>query len=1082
MNRYFTSITVLLFTLCVVTSAKSQGIDSIRRNFLSPPSSAKPRVWWHWMDGNITKDGIRKDLLWMKRAGIGGFQNFDAAQTTPQRVAKRLIYMKPDWVDAFKYAAKLADSLKLEMAIAGSPGWSQSGGPWVQPKDGMKKLVWSETYITGGQTIKLRLPEPPGVTGPFQNIPFSRLFGLETETNLPTPQYGHNVAVIAYKLPGTDIPMSVLNPAITSSGGNFTLKQLTDGDLATKILLLTDSIKGFSWICFKFDTVRSIQAVSIAGTDGNNRIIEKSDNGVNFQFVADLSSGDACQTQNIPDTKAKYFRIRFKNSGAAIAELILHTIPRVTRFADKAGFTVASELYQSQTPHTNAVIAAENVVDITDKADATGTLNWTAPPGNWNIVRFGYSLIGRTNHPASAEATGLEVDKLDPEAVSNYFHTYLDQYKKATGNLMGANGPLQYLVTDSWEVGAQNWTGNMLNEFQKRRGYSLLTWLPVFTGHIVKSGEASDNFLWDFRKTLQEMMAEYHYDKLTAVLREYGMKRYSESHEFFRALIADGMDVKRKAAIPMGALWMQSSFPFGGAWCHRMDLRESASVAHIYGQNLAAAESFTTIGDKDNAYNYDPQALKPAADMELANGINRFVIHTSVHQPTDDKPGFTLGPCGQWFTRNETWAEEAKAWTGYLSRSSYLLQQGKFAADIVYYYGEDNNITNLFGNSPPDIPEGYNYDFINPDALINLLEVKNGKLVTSSGMSYRVLVLGDNARRMSLPVLRKLHNLVANGAIITGVIPERSPSLADDTAEFKRLVNDIWNSGNPKVFKGKETGEVLKAIHVNPDFSYTKPNASTKLLFVHRRLSDREIYWVNNRENTTVSVVATFRIAGKVPQLWHPETGIIENVSYTIADDVTRVELHLQPTDAVFVVFKDKATRLMLKIPALKEKILATLGVNWKLSFPAGWGAPASIKMDSLTSWTKSQEPGVKYFSGTAIYTKSISVSAAWLKKGSTTWLDLGDVKNIAAVTVNGKPVSILWKKPFRANISGFVKPGKNSLEIKVTNLWANRVIGDAKPNAVKKYTYATWSFFDANSPLLPAGLLGPVKLVSISK
>jgi hypothetical protein len=1081
MNKKFTSVIALLFTLAVATVAKSQSIDSIRRNFIAPPSSAKPRVWWHWMDGNITKDGIRKDLLWMERAGIGGFQNFDAAQTTPQRVKKRLVYMEPEWVDAFHYTTKLADSLKLEMAIAGSPGWSQSGGPWVQPKDGMKKLVWSETYITGGQTVKLTLPKPPGVTGPFQNIPFSRLFGLETETNEPTPQYGQDVAVIAYKLPETDIPMRALHPVITSSGGSFTLKPLTDGDLATKIVLPADTISGFAWIGFAFDRVRSIQAVFIASTGGNNKILEKSDDGVNFQFVADMSSGDVYQTQNIPAATAKYFRIRFKNSGAAIAEIVLHTIPRVTRFADKAGFTVASELYRSPTPTTEGVITTENVVDITNTVDSNGTLNWTAPPGNWNIIRFGYSLIGRTNHPASAEATGLEVDKLDPVAVSNYFHLYFDQYKKATRSLMGIHGPLRYLITDSWEVGAQNWTGNMLNEFQKRRGYSIVPWMPVFTGHIVKSAEASDNFLWDFRKTLQEMMVEYHYDKLTDILKEYGMQRYSESHEFFRALIADGMDVKRTAAIPMGALWMQSNFPFGGAYCHRMDLRESASVAHIYGQNIAAAESFTTIGEKDNAYGYDPQTLKPAADIELANGINRFVIHTSVHQPTDDKPGFTLGPCGQWFTRNETWAEQAKAWTSYLSRSSYLLQQGKFVADIVYYYGEDDNITNLFGNTLPNIPEGYNYDFINPDALINLLEVKDGKLVTPSGMRYRVLVLGDNARRMSLPVLRKLHKLVLNGATITGGIPERSPSLADDTVEFKRLVNEIWNAGNPRVFHDKEAGEVLKAVNVVPDFSYAKSTAGTQILFVHRKLPDRDVYWVNNREDTTVNLMATFRITGKVPQVWHPETGIIENTSYTIADGVTKVELHLQPADAVFVVFKDKATKLVVKIPAVKEKTLATLTGNWKISFPSGWGAPVSIKMDSLTSWTMNHAAGIKYFSGTAIYTKSMNVSAAWLKKGSTTWLDLGDVKNIAEVIVNGTPVSIVWKKPFRVDISSVIKPGENMVEIRATNLWVNRVIGDAQPNALDKYTYATWNFVDANSPLLSSGLLGPVKLVSIS-
>ncbi len=552
--------------------------------------------------------------------------------------------------------------------------------------------------------------------------------------------------------------------------------------------------------------------------------------------------------------------------------------------------------------------------------------------------------LGITNHPASPEATGPEVDKLDPVAVKNYFTNYLNQYESATGGLMGKKGGLQFMITDSWEAGAQNWTPNLPEEFQKRRGYSMIPWMPVLTGQIVKSSKASEQFLYDFRHTLSEMVAEYHYDALTKILAQYGMKRYSESHESGRALIADGMDVKRKAAVPMSAMWTKNEFINGGNQTgYEADIRESASVAHIYGQNLVAAESLTALGIPEKAWSYAPENLKPTADLELASGLNRFVIHCSVHQPTDDKiPGLGLGPFGQWFTRNETWAEEAKPWTTYLARSSYLLQQGKFVADVVYYYGEDNNITSLFGKKLPDVPEGYNYDFINPDALINLLSVKDGKLVTPSGMSYRLLVLDSNAVRMSLPVLKKIEKLVKEGATISGVEPQTTPSLSDDPTEFKNIVNEIWHSGNPKVFTGKTIKEVLDQLNIEPDFSYSKPAADTKLMYVHRKLPGSDIYWVDSRNNNVQDIEATFRVEGKVPELWFAESGKTEPLSYSIANGQTKVKLHMEPNDALFVVFKDKATKTSVELPAVKVKQLATINGSWKVSFQKDRGAPAA--------------------------------------------------------------------------------------------------------------------------------------------
>ncbi|RYZ96212.1 MAG: glycoside hydrolase, partial [Sphingobacteriaceae bacterium] len=559
MNRYFKHVTAMALVAASVTTACAQlkTTDTLYNNFIDPPQSAKPRVWWHWMNGNVTKDGIYKDLNWMKRAGIAGFQHFDAAMTTPQRVKERLVFMTPAWKDAFQYTTRLADSLKLEMAIAGSPGWSQSGGPWVPPKDGMKKIGWSETSVQGGKTINIVLPKPPGITGPFQNIPYVRIEGLENPTNQPTPQYAQDVAVIAYKLADTDIPMHVLKPILTSSGGNITLAQLTDGDVANTTLLPADT-KGQAWLQFAFKNPCTIKAMTIACRGNNDRVFEKSDDGVNFRFVCKVPGSGTQQTINIPAATAKYFRFTFNNSpgGIPVAEIVLHTAARVNKFEEKAAFSLNTRVYEKSSPETSDAIYTTDVIDITNKVTADGNLTWAAPAGNWNIIRFGYSLLGKTNHPATSEGTGLEVDKLDSAAISSYFRNYLDKYKSATGGLMGNKGGLQFLITDSWEAGPQNWTANMMQQFQKRRGYSMTPWMPVITGRIVKSAEASENFLWDVRTTLAEMLVEYHYDQLSAILKEYGLKRYSESHEFMRALLADGMDVKRKADIPMSALWI----------------------------------------------------------------------------------------------------------------------------------------------------------------------------------------------------------------------------------------------------------------------------------------------------------------------------------------------------------------------------------------------------------------------------------------------------------------------------------------------------------------------------------------------
>ncbi len=591
--------------------------DALLSGFKNPPDSAKPRVWWHWMNGNITKDGIKADLEWMKRVGIGGFQNFDAALDTPQVVEKRLVYMTPEWKDAFKYAATLADQLGLEMAIAGSPGWSETGGPWVPPAQAMKKLVWSETRLEGGRPFTGVLPKPPSTTGPFQNLARE---GSEGGKSTPLPEYYGDSAVIAYRLPGGDLSMAELQPKVSSSGGPFNLAQLIDGDLAKTIMLPAAAVDQKAWIQFEFEKPQTVRGLSIVasyegrGGEGS-QAVECSDDGRQFRMIEAIPAGETAQrTITFPAVTAKFFRLTFKTPpspapgsgepgrapkapvGTRIAEIILYTGARVNRFEDKAAFSAATNLDSLATlptPIQDAVRKAD-VVDLTSKMRPDGRLDWTPPAGRWDVLRLGFSLTGARNAPASPEATGLEVDKLNRGHVEAYLNHYLGLYKDTLDALMGKRG-LQYVITDSWEAGVQNWTEDMIPEFTKRRGYDPRPWLPVLTGRVVESAESSDRFLWDFRKTIGDLTTEYHYDQITASLHKLGMGRYSESHESGRAFIGDGMEVKRNAEIPMSALWTPNTSadePPG----YGVDIRESASVAHIYGQNLVAAESLTAYG------------------------------------------------------------------------------------------------------------------------------------------------------------------------------------------------------------------------------------------------------------------------------------------------------------------------------------------------------------------------------------------------------------------------------------------------------------------------------------------------------
>lgn len=1091
---------LVIIPLCLGMEAQAQ--DAMKASFQSPPNSAKPRVWWHWMNGNITKEGIQKDLEWMEKTGIGGFQNFDASLMTPVVVKEKLSFMNPGWKDAFKFTADLAKKKNLEMAIAGSPGWSVTGGPWVKPADAMKKYVWSETRVMGGKLFTGKIPAPSSVTGPMQNTPVEvgGFGGPAAGPVAPTPEYYQDFALIAYPLSSQDKTLASLQPTLTSSGGSFSVSQLTDGDLHNFSMLPPKNVGEETWIQYEFASAEEISAVTVANEGygelavfrggPENRFLQYSLDGINFkQIIAIPGTITAQTTLSFSPIKAKFIRLVYKTlapapsmmamfggnadntpKGTMVSEFVVHFSPKVHLYEGKAGFQPWVETPENLTYNPSGP-SVQQVIDLTSQMKPDGSLTWEAPAGHWVIYRFGYSLTGKKNHPASPEATGLEVDKIDREAVSRYLNNYLDQYKEATGTeLMGKEG-LTHMVLDSYEAGHMTWTPAMFEVFKAKRGYDMKPWLPVLVGQIVQDLKSSEKFLWDFRKTIGEMIVENHYELIGEILAQRGMKRYTESHETGRIFLADGMDVKKKSDIPMSAMWQPGALVAGSdeEIRSRADIRESASVAHIYGQNIVAAESMTTVG---NPFKPHPGTLKRTADVEMASGLNRFVIHTSVHQPLDNLfPGFTLGPFGQWFTRQETWADQARVWGDYLGRSSYMLQQGKFVADILYYYGENTNITSNFTQALPDLPKGYEYDFVNSTALKNVIQAKDKKLTNPHGGVYSILVLDATAKQMTLSVLLQILQLAKAGVPVAGQIPVYSPSLMDNEEEFKSQLAQLKKL--PNVFFGQSIPDVLKKHGVLEDVKIS--NQKAEILYVHRTLADKEIYWLNSRSDASNSAQVSFRVTGKVPFIWNPETGEISTVSYEMKGGRTVLDLTFTPWDAYFIVFEGKATSVKMSYP--KPALVGSQSIEgpWKVQFQKDRSAPSEITLTNLISLDKHENQGVKYFSGAATYSNKYELLS--IARGESIKLDLGDVKNLAEVYINGQKVSTLWKKPFIVDITSPLKMGKNTIEIKVINSWVNRLVGDVQAGA-NKITFTSFPLVRPNSPTEESGLLGPVKVL----
>lgn len=1133
-----TAFVYMLF-FCCISQAQTKNIDTLFEGFITPPHSAKPITWWHWTGGNVTKEGISKDLEWMKRVGIGGFQAFDISFGSGQLVDKKVSFMTPEWLDAIRHTAAEADRLGLDMTMATSAGWSETGGPWVKPEEAIKKIVWSETRIVGGKKFIGKLPQPPSVNGPIRNLHKKEisLFGGQA----PDPTFYADQVVLAYRTPKDESGFAHMKPKVSSSSGSISnASALLDEDLTTKISIPVPTTQNPIWIQYEYAQPFKAQAFSIAlgvtSIFGSSSMrpgyVEASEDGKTFRTLFSLPGAQhdiralPVRTFSFPQTSARYYRLVFtKGSGIStvgdpddfggfggptkppthfdITEAVFYSGGRVNRWEDKAHFAPMFEFETLATPAMpeSTTIRANDIIDLTSKMGKDGTLNWEVPAGNWTILRLGYSLTGAKNGPALPAGTGFEVDKLNSRHLESYYNGYVHPISKAMGPLFGKS--MKYFLADSYEADAQNWTEDMIPEFTRRRGYNPTPYLPVLAGRIVTSAEVSDRFLWDFRRTIADLLAENHYGKLADLTHKQGIKLYSEAAGISLPVIQDALMNKGRVDIPMGEFrfeqpWitpkdLESNYAYRGAIdrlnAHQADVREAASAAHIYGKKIVGAESWTFGGYEA------PASLKPIGDYWNTQGINQFIFHTSVHQPLDTKPGNIM--VGTHINRNITWAELAKPFITYLSRNQYLLQQGNFVGDIAYFLGEDiPSAVPYWKKISPEPPEGYDYDFINTEILLDSLSVKDGSLILFNGMTYRILVLPETFY-MTPYVLKKIRTLVANGATIVGPKPVKSPGLAGYPAvdsEVALLANEIWGDadgkmvlqndyGKGKVYWGVPIKSVLAEKKVPKDFDYTRPNNNTYLTWIHRRISDADIYFVSNQREQSEDLKVTLRVSGKVPELWHSDKGTVEPASYNIDDSITTVKLHLDPFQSVFIVLRKKALTQKWFAPQIESKLLHTFAGSWEVSFPPNLGAPAKIILDTLESWTNHANDGVKYFGGSATYLKMIQADQLWFIAGRRLMLDLGNVKDVAEVALNGKVLDTLWKAPYRIDVTEVIRSGVNSLEIKVTNQWTNRISGDRNLPTDKKVLSpgGGFNFGGQNRDIKESGLIGPVTISSES-
>jgi hypothetical protein len=1119
------------------------------------------------MNSNITREGITADLEAMARVGIGGVLIMEVAYGEP---TGPVAVGSPQWRELYRFMLDEAHRLGIAVEMNSGMGWAGTGGPWIPPELAMQKLTTSEIVTQGSKRFDGALPQPPMVSGFYRDI---------AVLAFPTP-------------PGDDVNMADYSPKASAgvSAEKLNPQRIIDGNPHTTLDLPRPEPNQPQWVQLEFSrpfTARSL-TLSMVGNPkfGVHGSLEVSDDGRVFRTVRGFSGQPPTMMLNFPETTAGRFRLQFtraihpKMDLLRISGLELGQSFRIENIALKAAFIAAQTTPERNIPPRadwpaappSQAIPRDRIVDLTPSMGKDGRLVWDLPEGKWTILRIGHTLTGAESHPAPKSGIGPECDKLSKEAVQAGFAGLLGRL--ITGNPGLAGKTLVSTHIDSWEVGSQNWTPRMRQEFQRLRGYDLWKFLPVITGRVVDSLEVSERFLWDLRQTVSDLVRLNYAGELRRLANEHGLRL---SIEGYFNCPTDEIAYGGQADDPMAEFWWSPRA--GLAW----SCQEMTSAAHVYGKRLVPAESFTS-GDQEKWQGH-PGNLKEVGDWAFCQGINQFVFHRYAMQPWSGRqPGMGMGKWGVHYERTQTWWEQSKPWHEYLARCQSILQQGLFVADVCVLEPEGTiRFTPPASVQPAGAGErpGYNFDTCSPEVVLTRMTVRNGWVVLPDGMSYRVLLLPETPT-MTPRLLRKIKELADAGATVIGpkVPPAKSPGLTDylkGDAEAKQLAKELWDSG--KIVTNKTPAEVLAGQGVPPDFSSRNRSGEENVRFTHRTIGTTEVYFLANKKNQVGEAICSFRLQGKRPELWNPETGRIERVAvYDEAGGCVRMPIRFDPSGSVFVVFRsdspvepDRITSVVsdgkvildtghkeaasratdnsrptmpaitltrndkgeveaaawqagvytLKTADGKTKRIEVapllppqeIAGPWEVSFDPKWGGPGKpVIFESLADWSKWPEAGIRYYSGTATYRKSFRLAdqSSIRNPKSRTFLDLGRLAVIAEAKLNGKNLGILWKPPFCVDITGALKPGENSLEVTVTNLWVNRQIGDeqlpedsdrqldgtfkgslkewprwlldGKPSPTGRYTFTTWRLWKKDDPLAESGLLGPVVLRTMAR
>lgn len=1115
--------------------------SGLRAGFLAPPAETRPHAFWHWISGHITKEGIRADLEDMHRAGIAGVELFDVG-TYPWRGP--VDYGTEEWLDHVQYALHTADSLHMELIPMCGAGWATAGGPWITPDKAMKELVWSSLDVPGGKYFGGMLPQPATRLGYYKEIAL-----LAVPADAPEP----------------GIPFCIS----TNIAPSDTAK-LADDDLTTVTEFPNPRLSGCpAYIQFDYAAPRRASLLTIRYADKARRGFEgtilASDDGREFRQLRRFDyQGQFYEppemTIRFPATTARSFRVEFHGGDPVrytyrIAEMDFSDRLRLDNYHAK---TARSLLEPNMPAHPDTgqapgTIGMQKVIDLTDKLAPDGTLHWNAPPGRWTLLRFGYTVLPYQNHPTTKAFTGLEGDKMDADVTE--FH-----FSQAMGPLLKRCDETGYKLSgiflDSYEAAAQTWTHRFREEFHKRMGYDLTPFLPTLTGRIVGSEMLSECFLWDYRKVISDLIAENFYGKLRQLVHARGLRFYGEPYGGY----FDDLRASEEQDVLVGEFW-------NGYITN--NTRFIASAAHISGRNIVGAEAFTAQ-PQYGSFTNTPFSLKRWGDRTFAEGLTWNILHSYVHQPYKElKPGFTLSRYGTHFGRHNIWWRCAPAWIDYLSSCQYLLRQGDFVADICYLRPSDiADYTRYRRPCPPrgydyDVCNDRALERMttNDDGSLQIANMRYRVLVLQPWNAMPMQTL----RRLHALVYDGA-TLIGSAPSYPPSLRECNA----DSMEFRRLTADLWGEenvhrfGKGRTFRDTSSASIEKALqaqNILPDFGFETKEPDTDIAWIHRSTPEAEIYFIANQSLKPASILARFRVGRRTPQFWNAvDKTIVRPEVFRSGNDMTEIPVHLATHASLFVVFPreagsgktirsitfgqeelisadaapaniqdstfpaaDAANGLLrvtrsgdyivtyndgsnekVRIPHIPASLQAT--TSWDISFPVTDSLTKQVHTGSLRSWTDNPDPDIRYFSGTATYRTTVEVPSRLLRHGIRLWLCFHEIHDTAEISVNGTPAGILWTAPWHLEIGTLLYPGTNTLEIKVSNRWVNRLIGDEQfpqeyenrlsetdgqgyvritgpdtepfRTSGRRRAASTWRHYNAGSSLQPSGLIGDIAII----